>query len=68
MKYIFVLLVVMVAALWIPHRMEQQYQKGLLEGRRTALHASQPSEELETVCAGLWIGEQAKKQYQKEMR
>jgi hypothetical protein len=68
MKYIFVLLVVMVAALWIPHRMEQEYARGVAEGKRTALNVSPPSEELEMVCAGLWVGEQAKKQYKKEMR
>jgi hypothetical protein len=68
MKYIFALLVVMVAALWIPHRMEQEYAKGLAEGKRVALNASPPSEQLELVCAGLWVGEQAKKQMKKEMR
>lgn len=61
MKYIFILIVVMVAALWIPHRLEQEYARGLMEGRRTALHTSPVSEELELVCAGLWVGEQAKK-------
>ena len=68
MKYIFILLVIAVAALWIPHRMDQEYAKGVAEGRRTALHTSPVSEELEMVCAGLWVGEQAKKQYKKEMR
>jgi hypothetical protein len=61
MKYIFILLVIAVAALWIPHRMEQEYARGVAEGRRTALHTTPVSEELEMVCAGLWVGEQAKK-------
>jgi hypothetical protein len=66
MKYIFILLVIAVAALWIPHRMEQEYAKGLAEGRRTALHTSPVSEELEMVCAGLWVGDQTKKAQAKE--
>ena len=61
MKYVFFLLVVLVAALWIPHRMDQRYAEGVAEGRRTALHTTPVSEELELVCAGLWVGEQAKK-------
>ena len=61
MKYIFILLVIAVAALWIPHRMDQRYAEGVAEGRRTALHTTPVSEELEMVCAGLWVGEQAKK-------
>lgn len=61
MKYVFALLVVMTMALWIPHRMDQRYAEGLAEGRRTALHTTPVSEELELVCAGLWVGEQAKK-------
>lgn len=65
MKYIFVLILSMIMALWIPHRMEQKYQEGVLEGRRTALHTVPISEELEMVCAGLWVGEQNKKYYQK---
>ena len=65
MKYVFVLLVIMVAALWIPHRMEQQYAKGLAEGRRTALTTNPVSEELELVCAGLWVGEQTRRAQKK---
>jgi hypothetical protein len=61
MKYMFILLVVLTAALWIPHRMDQRYAEGVAEGRRTALHTTPVSEELEMVCAGLWVGEQAKK-------
>ena len=68
MKFMFWVIVAMIAALWIPHKMDEAYTKGLSEGRRTALHATPPSEELELVCAGLWVGEQAKKQYQKEMK
>ena len=60
MKYVFWILVVLVAALWIPHRMEQRYQEGVAHGVRTALHLP-PSEALEVTCASLWIGEQAKK-------
>ncbi len=61
MKYVLGLIVVLIAALWIPHRMDQRYAEGLAEGRRTALHTTPVSEELELVCAGLWVGEQAKK-------
>jgi hypothetical protein len=68
MKFTIWIIIAMVAALWIPHRMDQRYAEGLAEGRRTALHVTPPSEELELVCAGLWVGEQAKKQYQKEMK
>jgi hypothetical protein len=68
MKVMLVLILTMIAALWIPHRMDQRYNEGLAEGRRTALHTVPPSEELELVCAGLWVGEQAKKQYQKDMK
>jgi hypothetical protein len=65
MKYVFAFCVVAVMALWIPHRMDQQYAKGFMEGRRTALHTSPVSEELELVCAGLWVGEQTKKALKK---
>ena len=61
MKYVFIILVVMVAALWIPHRMEQQYAKGFMEGRRTALDTRNPSEALEVACMSLWVGEQNKR-------
>ena len=61
MKIMLVLIIVGIAALWIPHRMNEEYAKGLAEGRRTALHTTPVSEELELVCAGLWVGEQAKK-------
>lgn len=66
MKYMFILLVVLTAALWIPHRMEQEYARGVAEGRRTALNISPPSEGLELACAALWVGEQAKKAQAKE--
>ena len=55
MKFMFWVIVAMIAALWIPHKMDEAYTKGLSEGRRTALHATPPSEELELVCAGQWI-------------
>ena len=61
MKYIFILLVVMVAALWIPHRMDQKYAEGIAEGRRTALDTRNPSEALEVACMSLWVGEQNKR-------
>lgn len=61
MKIMIVLIIVGIAALWIPYRMDQRYAEGLVEGRRTALHTTPVSEELELVCAGLWVGEQAKK-------
>ena len=61
MKYMLVLIIVGILSLWIPHRMDQRYAEGLAEGRRTALHTTPVSEELELVCAGLWVGEQAKK-------
>lgn len=68
MKYAFMFCIVAALYLLVAHRLDTRYAEGLAEGRRTALHATPPSEELETVCAGLWIGEQAKKQYQKEMK
>lgn len=61
MKYIFILLVIAVAALWIPHRMDQEYARGVAEGKRTAFKTNPVSEELELACAALWVGEQAKK-------
>ena len=67
MKFMIWVIIAMVAALWIPHRMDQRYAEGLAEGRRTALHTTPVSDELELVCAGLWVGEQAKKQ-QKETK
>ncbi len=66
MKYIFILLVIAVAALWIPHRMEQEYARGVAEGKRTAFNTSPVSEELELACAALWVGEQTKKAQAKE--
>lgn len=61
MKFMFWVIVAMIAALWIPYKMDEAYAKGLAEGKRTALHVTPVSEELELVCAGLWVGEQAKK-------
>lgn len=61
MKYIFILLVIAVAALWIPHRMEQEYARGVAEGKRLALNTTNPSHALENACLSLWIGEQNKK-------
>lgn len=66
MKYILIFCIVATSYLMITHRLDVRYQEGLAEGRRTALHASPPSEELELVCAGLWVGEQAKKAQGKE--
>lgn len=68
MKYVLIFCIVSTALLLITHRMDQRYQEGIAEGRRTALHASPPSEELEMVCAGLWVGEQAKKAQGKDAR
>ncbi len=68
MKYILIFCIVATTLLLVTHRMDQRYNEGLIEGRRTALHATPPSEELELACAGLWVGEQAKKQYQKDMK
>jgi hypothetical protein len=61
MKYVFAFCVVAVMALWIPHRMDQQYAKGFMEGRRTALDTRNPSEALEVACMSLWVGEQNKR-------
>lgn len=61
MKFMFWVIVAMIAALWIPYKMDEAYAKGLAEGKRTALHVTPVSEELELVCTGLWVGEQAKK-------
>lgn len=65
MKYLLVLIIIGIMALWIPHRMEQEYAKGLAEGRRTALHTNPISDELEMVCAGLWVGQENKKAYER---
>ena len=61
MKYVLIFCICATVYLLVSHRMEQQYAKGLAEGRRTALHTNPVSEELELACAGLWVGEQAKK-------
>lgn len=65
MKVTFWIIVAMIAALWIPYKMDEAYAKGLAEGKRTALHTTPVSEELELVCAGLWVGEQTKKALKK---
>ena len=41
------------------------YNKGIVEGRNTALKTNPVSQELEMVCAGLWVGEQNKKFWEK---
>ncbi len=66
MKYMFLLLVVLTAALWIPHRMDQRYAEGVAEGKRTAFNTSPVSEELELACAALWVGDQTKKAQAKD--
>lgn len=65
MKITFWIIVAMIAALWIPHKMDAAYAKGVMDGRRTALNTNPVSEQLEITCAGLWVGEQAKKQTSK---
>lgn len=62
MKAMFWIIVAMIAALWIPYKMDEAYAKGVAEGRRTALSTNPVSEQLEITCASLWVGEQAKKQ------
>lgn len=57
MKYMAGLILILIMALWIPHKMDEAYAKG----RSEALRTTPVSEELEMVCAGLWVGEQAKK-------
>jgi hypothetical protein len=66
MKYILIFCIVATTLLLVTHRMDQRYAEGVAEGRRTALHTSPVSEELEMVCAGLWVGDQAKKAQAKE--
>lgn len=68
MKYILIFCILATATLLITHRMDQRYQEGVMEGRRTALNISPPSEELELACAALWVGEQAKKAQGKDAR
>jgi len=46
-------------------RYEAGYEAGIREGKRTAINAKNPSEELEIACAALWVAEQTKK-YQKK--
>lgn len=66
MKFMFWVIVAMIAALWIPHKMDETYAKGVAEGRRTALKLNPPSEELELACMALWVGEQNKKAWKKQ--
>jgi hypothetical protein len=65
-KYILALILIAIAALWIPHRMEQEYAKGVEFGRKTALNVTNPSEALEIACVSLWVNEQNKKYQRKE--
>lgn len=41
------------------------HDRGIVEGRNTALNTNPVSEELELTCAGLWVGELNKKAYKK---
>jgi hypothetical protein len=66
MKYLLLFCVVATTFLITSHELDVRYERGLAEGRRTALHTNPVSEELEMVCAGLWVGEQAKKAQAKE--
>jgi hypothetical protein len=68
MKYVLIFCILATVTLLITHRMDQRYAEGLAEGKRTALHTTPVSEELEMVCAGLWVGEQAKKAQAKDAR
>lgn len=61
MKIMLVLIVVGIAALWIPHRMDQKYAEGIAEGKRIALNANPPSEALEVACVSLWVGNENKR-------
>lgn len=66
MKYILAFCIVATAALLVTHRMDQRYQEGLAEGRKTALNTQNPSQALESACLSLWVSDQAKKYIEKE--
>ncbi len=66
MKYILAFCIVATAILLITHRMDQRYQEGLAEGRRTALDTRSPSDALENACLSLWVSDQNKKYVEKE--
>lgn len=68
MKYVLVFCIVATTLLLFTHRMEQEYAKGVAEGKRTAFKTNPVSEELELACAALWVGEQAKKAQKKDAR
>lgn len=68
MKYLALLILILVLALWIPFKMDERYAQGLADGKASALKTNPVSEELELTCAGLWIGEQNKKFIEQEAR
>lgn len=68
MKYILAFCVVATAALLITHRMDQRYQEGLAEGRKTALNTQNPSDALENACLSLWVSDQNKKYVERELK
>lgn len=68
MKYLALLILMLVLALWIPFKMDERYAQGLADGKASALKTNPVSEELELTCAALWIGEQHRKLIQQEVK
>ena len=62
MPYFLIVVVIMLGLVGI----KTSYEKGVADGKKTAINVRAPSDELEMACWALWVGEQNKKYWEKE--